>query len=131
MNALVRLIRALPLVIALAVLAVVVYVVVAGMRSPNRAKEILIKLFTVVTTVLSVAFLLFAGYALLDGNEAVFDLAWVFAVVSIVALAITRLCRRRFAKHHPQYRFKTFGVRDLRRALEEFLARALGGFGRR
>lgn len=131
MNALVRLIRALPLVIALAVLAVVVYVVVAGMRSPNRAKEILIKLFTVVTTVLSVAFLLFAGYALLDGNEAVFDLAWVFAVVSIAALAITRLCRRRFAKHHPQYRFKTLGVRDLRRALEEFLARALGGLGRR
>lgn len=115
MNALVRLIRALPLVIALAVLAVVVYAAVASMRSPNRAKEILIKLFTVITTALSVVFLLGAGYALLDGNEAVFDLAWAFAVVSIVAFAIVRLCRRRFVRNHPDYRFKkpSFKPRDL------------------
>ena len=51
-----RLLQSVPLVIALVVLAIVVYVFVAWVKSPLRAKEILIKLFTVITIVLSVAF---------------------------------------------------------------------------
>lgn len=50
-----RLLQSVPLVIALVVLAIVVYVFVAWVKSPLRAKEILIKLFTVITIVLSVA----------------------------------------------------------------------------
>ena len=44
-----RLLQSVPLVIALVVLAIVVYVFVAWVKSPLRAKEILIKLFTVIT----------------------------------------------------------------------------------
>ena len=57
-----RLLQSVPLVIALVVLAIVVYVFVAWVKSPLRAKEILIKLFTVITIVLSVAFGLESGW---------------------------------------------------------------------
>ena len=51
-----RLSRIVPLLILLAVVAGVVYLVVAYRHSPNRAKEILIKLFTALTGALSVFF---------------------------------------------------------------------------
>lgn len=106
MNVLVRMARSLPLVAALALLAVAVYVVVSWRRSPNQAKEALIRLFTVLNGGLTVLFALASLYALLDGNANVFDLAVGFLVVSAVALAVTRLCRRRFVRNHPNYRFK-------------------------
>ena len=58
-----RLLQSVPLVIALVVLAIVVYVFVAWVKSPLRAKEILIKLFTVIKIVLSFAFGLASLYA--------------------------------------------------------------------
>ena len=82
-----RLLQSVPLVIALVVLAIVVYVFVAWVKSPLRAKEILIKLFTVITIVLS--------------------------VVSLVALGITRICRWRFVKRHPQYKNKAMPTKYL------------------
>ena len=53
-----RLSRIVPLLIVLAVIAGIVYLVAAWRYSPNRGKEILIKLFTWLTGILSVAFLL-------------------------------------------------------------------------
>lgn len=106
MNVLVRLFRSLPLVVALAVLAVVVYFVVSWRRSPNRAKEVLIKLFTVLTCALTAFFALGTLYAWADGNMAVLELAAAFAVTSAIALVITRICRWRFVKNHPNYRWK-------------------------
>ena len=44
-----RLSRIVPMLILLAVLAGIVYLVMAYRHSPNRAKEILIKMFTVIT----------------------------------------------------------------------------------
>ena len=103
MGVLVRLARALPLVLALAVLAAVLYVAISWTRSPNRAKEILIKLFTVLSAVLSVIFGLACAYALFEDNVAVLELAAAFLGVSMLTLLITRLCRQRFIRNHPNY----------------------------
>lgn len=106
MNILVRLARSLPLVILLAALAAVVYFVVSWHRSPERAKEVLIKLFTVLTSILTTFFCLASAYAIFEANQPVLDLAASFAAVSALALVVTRLCRWRFVKNHPNYRFK-------------------------
>ena len=101
-----RLLQSVPLVIALVVLAIVVYVFVAWVKSPLRAKEILIKLFTVITIVLSVAF----GF---EHNVKVLEITGTFLVVSLVALGITRICRWRFVKRHPQYKNKAMPTKYL------------------
>ena len=53
-----RLLQSLPLVIVLVILALVIYFVVSWARSPERAKEVLIKFFTVFNSILSIFFLL-------------------------------------------------------------------------
>ena len=73
-----RLLQSVPLVIALVVLAIVVYVFVAWVKSPLRAKEILIKLFTVITIVLSVAFGLASLYAVLVHKVKVLEITVTF-----------------------------------------------------
>lgn len=96
-----RLLQSLPLVIFLVILAVVVYFVVSWLRSPERAKEVLIRLFTVLNLVLSALFLLATLYAWFEWNVPVLELTVSFLVVSLVALAITRICRWRFVKNNP------------------------------
>ena len=108
-----RLLQSVPLVIALVVLAIVVYVFVAWVKSPLRAKEILIKLFTVITIVLSVAFGLASLYAFFEHNVKVLEITGTFLVVSLVALGITRICRWRFVKRHPQYKNKAMPTKYL------------------
>jgi hypothetical protein len=100
----VRLLQSLPLIIFLAVLAVVVYLFVSWVKSPLRAKEILIKMFTVLTGVLSVLFALASIYAFSEGNMKVLEVTASFLIVAAVALVITRICRWRFVRHHPQYK---------------------------
>ena len=95
------------------VLAIVVYVFVAWVKSPLRAKEILIKLFTVITIVLSVAFGLAPLYAFFEHNVKVLEITGTFLVVSLVALGITRICRWRFVKRHPQYKNKAMPTKYL------------------
>ncbi len=107
MGILVRLIQALPLIIILAVLALVVYVFVSWAISPTKAKEVLIKLFTVLNSALSVIFGIASAYALFEGNEKVLELAGAFFIVAAVALIITLICRWRFIKNHPDYKEKT------------------------
>ena len=93
-----RLSRVIPLVIALAAIAAVIYLVVTYRHSPARAKEVLIRVFTWITGVLSVFF----GLA----NAGVLDLGASFLVVALVGLAITRWCNHLFLKHHPSYKKK-------------------------
>lgn len=102
----VRLYRIIPLLLVLAVIAGVVYVVVSFKRSPSRAKEVLIGVFTWLTIILSAFFLLVTLYALFEGNDAVFDLAASFLATTLIGLAITRICNAVFLKHHPDYRHK-------------------------
>lgn len=108
-----RLLQSVPLIIALVVLAIVVYLFVAWLRSPLRAKEILIKMFTVLTSVLSVAFGLASLYALAEHNMVVLEVTATFFVVALLALGITRLCRWRFVRHHPQYKNKAMPTKYL------------------
>lgn len=96
-----RLTRIVPMLIILAVVAGIVYLVAAWRYSPNRGKEILIKLFTVVTGVISAFFGLATLYAWLEHNAPVFDLAFSFLVTGLVGLAVTRICRAVFVRHHP------------------------------
>lgn len=101
-----RLSRIVPMLILLAVLAGIVYLVMAYRHSPNRAKEVLITLFTGLTGALSGFFLLVSAYAWFEHNEAVFDLGFSFLVTALIGLAVTRICRAVFLRHHPSYRKK-------------------------
>ena len=84
----------------------IVYLVATYRYSPSRAKEILIKMFTWLTGVLSAFFLLVTLYALLESNEAVLDLSVSFLATTLIGLTITRICNAVFLKRHPDYRHK-------------------------
>lgn len=102
-----RLLQSLPLVIVLIVLAVIIYFVVSWLRSPQRAKEVLIQFFTVLNSILSGFFLLATAYAFFEGNQPVLELTVSFLVVTVLALVITRVCRWRFVKNNPHYMDKS------------------------
>lgn len=95
--------RSLPLLIALVVLAIAIYAFVSWRRTPTRAKEVMIKVFLVLCGAITVFFALAALYAVVDGNEPVFELAISCAVVGVVGLLVTLICRYIFRKHHPHY----------------------------
>lgn len=110
-----RLTRIIPLLLLLAFVAGVVYVVAAWRYSPARAKEILIKAFTVLNVALTAFFGLASLYALSESNGDVLDLTLSFMVTALVALGITRICRAVFLKHNPSYRMKPMKAKHLRR----------------
>lgn len=128
-SALIRILQSLPLVIALGVLAVVVYFVVSWRKSPARAKEVLIKLFLILTSVLSAFFLLATLYAVIESNANVGELFGAFLGVSLIALAITLICRWRFRVNHPNYRYTPQRARTQFR-WESTLRKILEMFGR-
>lgn len=97
--------RSLPLLIALVVLALAIYVFVSWRRTPTRAKEILIKVFFVLCSAISVFFALATIYAVLDDNTPVLELAASCMVVGVVGLVVTMVCRHFFRKHHPHYAY--------------------------
>ncbi|MEE8723044.1 MAG: guanylate cyclase [Eggerthellaceae bacterium] len=99
-------VRILPLLVILAVIAGVVYLVMSWRYSSNRAKETLIHLFTWLNLVLTILFALGAAYAWGEGNRFVIELFIGFAATTLVALVVTRICRRVFIAHHPNYRFQ-------------------------
>lgn len=115
MGLVVRLSRMIPLLIILAVAAAVIYIVVSFHRTPARAKEVLIAVFTWLLSGISVAFGVVALYALLEHNTAVLDLAVSFMVVGLVGLGITLVCKRVFIKHNPSYKDKAQRARLQRR----------------
>ncbi len=101
-----RLSRIVPLLAVLAVVAGIVYLVATYRYSPSRAKEILIRMFTWLTGILSAFFLLVVLYAFFEDNGAVLDLAASFLATTLVGLVITRMCNAVFLKRHPDYRRK-------------------------
>lgn len=106
MSMLIRLYRSLPLVVILIILAIIIYLVMAQVRTPVRAKEVLIKVFTWLSAIIIGFFGIVSLYALFEHNDAVLDLSLGFMVVGVLALAITLLCRYLFRKHHPHYKHK-------------------------
>ena len=101
-----RLYRMLPVLVILAAVAGIVYLVALFRYSSERAKEILIKLFLVLTGALSAFFALASLYALFEGNFDVLDLVASFLAAALLALAVTLICRAVFRKNHPHYRKK-------------------------
>ena len=106
MSMLIRLYRSLPLVVVLIILAIIIYLVMAQVRTPVRAKEVLIKVFTWISGIIIGFFGIVSLYALFERNDAVLDLLLGFMLVGVIALAITLLCRYLFRKHHPHYKRK-------------------------
>ncbi|WP_304426824.1 guanylate cyclase [uncultured Adlercreutzia sp.] len=115
MGLLARLSRVVPLILALAVAAGLIYVVVTYRHSPARAKEVLIRVFTWLCGIISGFFALVSLYAFFDDAPPVLDLALSFMAVGLVGLAITRLCNWRFLKHNPHYRKKRLTATTKRR----------------
>lgn len=101
-----RLYRIIPLILLLALIAIIVYFVVSYRSSPNRAKEVLIRSFLWLTGILSGFFALASGYALIERNYFALDIAGSFLAVTVGALIIVLICRTVFLKHHPHYRKK-------------------------
>lgn len=106
MTMLIRLARAFPLLAVLAVLALVIYLILSRSKSPEYAKETLILIFTRLTIALAVFFGVFSLYAWFEGHIAALELAGAFALVSLLALGITRWCNYVFLRNHPHFRRK-------------------------
>ena len=100
----IRLYRVLPLAIALAVIALVAYLVISYLRSPLRAKEVLIAVFSRLSAVGAAGCLLVTAYALLDGNGVFAELSGCCALIFLLALAVVLVCRAVFLRNHPEYR---------------------------
>ncbi len=102
-----RLTRLLPIFFGIAIAAVALYVFVSIRYTPIKAKELLIKIFTIVFGVATLFFLLATVYAALDSArpEAV-ELMATFLLPFAAGLAITLACRAVFLKNHPAYKLK-------------------------
>ncbi|WP_241157243.1 guanylate cyclase [Adlercreutzia sp. ZJ242] len=102
-----RLSRMVPLLLAMAVIAAVIYLVVTYRHSPARAKEVLITTFTWLCGAITVFFGLASLYALFENNSGVLDLAASCVAVGVVGLLVTRWCNHVFLKHNPHYKKKS------------------------
>ena len=110
-----RILRSIPLLILMAVLAVVLYFVISFKRSPAHAKETLIKVFTALSTGIIAFFGLVSLYAVFESNANVLDIAVCFAAVGVVSLGVTLGCRHRFLKNNPQFKNKPMKATTKRR----------------
>lgn len=99
----IRLYRILPLLVLLAIVAVVVYLIMSFRYSSDKAKATLITVFTWLCGVLSVVFALVTLYALFEQNTPVIELAGSCLAVTLIGLAVTRICNAVFRKNHPHY----------------------------
>lgn len=99
----IRLYRILPLLAIMAVVAVVVYFIMSFRYSSDKAKAVLIKVFTWMCAILSVAFGVVTLYAVFEQNQPVIELAGSCLAVTLIGLAVTRICNRIFRKNHPHY----------------------------
>lgn len=104
-----RLYRIAPLLIILAIIALAIYLVVSWKSTPARAKEVLIKIFIVLNGGLSALFLLATLYALLEGNLFVAEFFATCMATTLIVLSITFVCRFRFLKNNPNYRWRITG----------------------
>lgn len=128
----VRMIRLVPLVAILLFVGLIIYLVAQAKYSPNRAKQIVIKVFFWICIVLTAFFLLACLYAILDKNIAVLELFASFAAVPAFGLLIDLLCGFIFYKNHPEFKdkasktnhnesFKDFWTKRIKKAIKKFL----------
>ena len=99
----IRLYRILPLLAVMALVAVVVYLIMSFRYSSEKAKAVLIKVFTWMCAILSVAFGIITLYAAFEQNQPVIELAGSCLAVTLIGLVVTRICNYVFKKNHPRY----------------------------
>ena len=114
--------RVLPLLIILAVLAVIIYLIASWRYTPAKAKEVLIRIFTWLNVALSAVFLLATLYSWLDGNAFVAEFFLTFLATTLIVLLITYLAKRSFLKHHPNYQWHV-NASTFREKVERFRSR--------
>ena len=100
-----RFTRILPLLVVMALVAAVIYVAVSWRSSPNRAKELLIRIFFGINGLICVFFGLAALYAFFESNSVAVELALSFFAMGAIGLVVTAICRAIFRQNHPHYRF--------------------------
>ena len=100
----VRVFQMLPLYIIIAIVAFALYMYIAYRQSPNRAKEILIKIFSYAFSIISIILSLSCIYTILDKNTFAFEIAASMLLVSLVTLGIVGICRYIFLKNNPKYK---------------------------
>lgn len=110
-----RLTRLVPFAIAMTIIAAIVYFFVAWIHSPNKAKELLIRVSLVLNSAIVLFFALAAVYASSEANRVAAELAVSFLFVGALGVVITLICRAIFLKHNPKYRFKAVSahIQDL------------------
>ena len=101
-----RLYRIVPLLAILAIIGAIVYAFMSWRYTPARAKEALIKVFIVLNTALSVVFFLGVLYAWIEENAFVADFFFTCLATTLILLGITFICRRKFLKNNPNYRWR-------------------------
>ena len=99
-----RILSLLPILAIFAAFALLGYLYLSYKQSPARAKEVLIKLFIILSVALCAVFILICIYSLLDNNEMIFELSAALLVISIAMLLVVLICRYIFLKHNPSYK---------------------------
>ena len=99
----IRLYRILPLLVLLAVVALVVYLIMSFRYSSERAKATLIRVFTWLCAVLSIVLGIITLYALFEHNQPVIELFGSCLAITLIGLVVTRICNAVFRRNHPRY----------------------------
>lgn len=102
----IRLYRAIPMLIVLAVVSGIIYGVSLLSSSKPQAKSNVLRFLNWACIILGVFFLLATLYAWLEHNMNVTELLASFLVLAVVLLIIVQLCYRTFVKHYPNYAWK-------------------------
>ena len=99
----IRLYRILPFLVLLAIVIGIAYVVMSFRYTSDRAKAVLIKFLTWLFGILSAVLALITAYAAFERNEPVIELFGSCLAITIIGLAITRICHAVFRRRHPNY----------------------------
>ena len=102
----IRLYRAIPMLIVLAVVSGIIYGVSLLSSSKPQAKSNVLRFLNWACIILGVFFLIATLYAWAEHNMNVTELLGSFLVLAVVLLIIVQLCYRTFVKHYPNYAWK-------------------------
>lgn len=99
----IRLYRIFPFLVLLAIVIGIAYLVMSFRFTSDKAKAVLIRFLTWLFGVLSIILGLITAYALFERNEPVIELFGSCLAITVIGLAITRICNAAFKRHHPNY----------------------------
>lgn len=105
--------RLMPLEIMLVLLGFVAYKMLANRKSNTIAKEVLIKYFLFTNAIAGTFLALVTLYAVVDRNMAVVELAGCMTAICALTASIALICKMRFLKNRPGYRWKRVDFSNL------------------